>query len=65
MRLLSLRQYGHDVQDVVQLGRRLGCTTAEDLLQLVKHYYPDEQVPAEKIAEIRSITRQINAPDKP
>ena len=65
MRLLSLRQYGHDVQDVVQLARRLGCTTAEDLLQLVKHYYPDEQIPPEKTAEIRSIARQISAPDKP
>ena len=65
MRLLSLRQYGHDVQDIVQLARRLGCATAEGLLQLVKHYYPDEQVLPEKVAEIRSIARQINAPDKP
>ena len=65
MRLLSLRQYGHDVQDIVQLARQLGCTTVEDLLHLVKHYYPDEQVLPEKIAEIRSIARQINAPDKP
>jgi hypothetical protein len=65
MRLLSLRQYGHDVQDIVQLARQLGCTTAEDLLQLVKHYYPDEQVLPEKIAEIRSLARQINAPHKP
>jgi hypothetical protein len=37
----------------------------EGLLQLVKHYYPDEQVLPEKIAEIRSIARQINAPDEP
>jgi hypothetical protein len=65
MRLLSLRPYGHDVQDIVQLARRLGCTAAEDLLQLVKRYYPDEQVLPEKIAQIRSIARQINAPDKP
>jgi hypothetical protein len=65
MRLLSLRHYGHDVQDVVQLARQLGCTTAEGLLQLVKHYYPDEQIPPEKIAEIRSIVRQINAPPEP
>jgi len=65
MRLLSLRQYGHDVQDIVQLARRLGCTSAEDLLELVKHYYPDEQVLPEKVAEIRSIARQINAPHKP
>jgi hypothetical protein len=65
MRLLSLRQYGHDVQDVVQLAQRLGCTTAKDLLELLKHYYPDEQIPPEKTAEVRSIARQISAPDKP
>jgi hypothetical protein len=65
MRLLSLRQYGHDVQDIVQLARSLGYTTAEDLLQTVKHYYPDEQVLPEKVAEIRSIARQINAPHEP
>lgn len=64
MRLLSLRQYGHDVQDVVQLARRLGYSTAEGLLQLLKRFYPDEQVLPEKIAEVRSIARQINAPQK-
>ena len=65
MKLLSFRSYGHDIQDIVQLARRLGCTTAEDLLQLVKHYYPDEQVLPEKIVEIRSIARQIHASHKP
>jgi hypothetical protein len=65
MKLLSLRSHGHDIQDIVQLSRRLRCTTAEDLLQLVKHYYPDEQVHPEKTLEIRSIARQINAPEKP
>ena len=34
-------------------------------LQLVKNRYPDEQILPEKIAEIRSIARQINAPHKP
>ena len=65
MRLLSPRQFGHDVQDIVQLARSLGYTTAEDLLQTVKHYYPDEQVLPEKLVEIRSIARQINAPQEP
>jgi hypothetical protein len=65
MKLLSFRSYGHDIEDIVQLARRLACTTAEDLLQLVKHYYPDEQVLPEKIVEIRSIARQIHAPHKP
>ena len=54
-----------DIEDIVQLARRLGCTTAEDLLQLVKHYYPDEQVLPEKVLEIRSIARHINAPHEP
>jgi hypothetical protein len=45
-----------DVEDIVQLARRLGCKTTEGLLQLVKHYYPDEQVLPEKIVEIRNGT---------
>jgi hypothetical protein len=61
MRLLSLRRYGHDVEDIVQLAQRIGCTTAESLLELVKHYYPDEQVLPEKVVEIRSIARQLKA----
>jgi len=65
MKLLSFRSYGHDIRDIVQLARRLDCTTVENLLKLVMHYYPDEQVLPEKIAEIRSIARQINAPHKP
>jgi hypothetical protein len=65
MRVLSLRPFGHDVQDIVQLAQQLGCTTAEGLLELVKRYYPDDQILPEKIAEIRSIARQINAPGKP
>jgi len=65
MKLLSFRSYGHDIQDIVQLAQRLACTTAEGLLHLVKHYYPDEQVLPEKIVEIRSIARQIHASHKP
>ncbi|MGO8792969.1 MAG: hypothetical protein ACLQVL_37045 [Terriglobia bacterium] len=65
MKLLSFRSYGHDIDDIVQLARRLGCTSADDLLQLVKHYYPDEQVLPEKTLEIQSIARQIHAPHKP
>lgn len=65
MKLLSFRSYGHDIGDIVELARRLGCTTAADLLQLVKRYYPDEQVLPEKTLEIQSIARQINAPHKP
>jgi len=65
MKLLSLRQHGHDVQDIVQLARRLGLVTVEGLVGLIRHFYPDEQVLPDRVAEIRSIARQINAPDKP
>jgi len=65
MKLLSLRAYGPDMEDIMQLARRLNCTTAENLLQLVKRYYPDEQVPQKKIEQIRSIAREISAPDQP
>ena len=65
MKLLSFRAYGHDVHDIIQLARRLGCTTSENLLDLVKHYYPDEQVLPEMTLQIQSIARQINASDKP
>ena len=64
MRLLSLRPFGHDAPDVLQLARQLGCASAENLIQLVKHYYPDERILPEKEAEIRSIARQIHAPEK-
>lgn len=35
MKLLSFRKYEHDIQGIVQLARRLGCTTAEGLLQVL------------------------------
>ncbi|HEV2348497.1 MAG TPA: DUF6036 family nucleotidyltransferase [Terriglobia bacterium] len=62
MKLLSFRS--DDIQDVVLLGQRLGISTAEGFLQLIKHYYPEEQVTPEKVAQVRSIARQINAPGK-
>ena len=64
-RLLSLRRHGHAGEDIVRLARRIGCATAESLLQLVKHYYPDEQILPEKVVEIRSIARQMNASGQP
>jgi hypothetical protein len=65
MKLLSFRTYGHDFEDIVQLARLLDCTVADSLLELMKRYYPDEEVRPEKILEIRSIARQINATQKP
>ena len=63
MKLLSFRT--DDIQDIVHLAQRRGNTTAEGFLQLIKHYYPEEQVTPEKVAQIRSIARQINAPHNP
>lgn len=60
MRLLAFRT--DDMPDIVQLGQRLGITTTEGFLQLIKHYYPEEQVTPEKVVQIQSIARQINAP---
>src|SRR5579863_9723678 len=53
MKLLSFRT--DDIQDIVLLAQRLGLTTAEGFLQLIKHYYPGEQVIPEKVAQIQSI----------
>jgi len=64
MRLLSLRPFAHDLGDVVELASGLGLTTTDQLLELVKHYYPDEKIDPEKVAEIRSIARDINAAKK-
>jgi hypothetical protein len=65
MKILSLRVYGQDVKDVVRLAKHIGCRSAGSLLELVKHYYPDEQVLPEKLVQIEDIARQINAPDNP
>lgn len=62
MKLLSFRS--DDIQDIVLLGQRLGITAAEGFLRLIKHYYPEEQIIPEKIVQIQSIARQINAPHK-
>jgi len=62
MKLLAFRLYSQDVGDIVQLARRLNRTTFEDLLYLLKFYYPDEGIPPEKLVGIRDIARQINAP---
>jgi hypothetical protein len=49
----------------ILLSKLLRQARAMDKQELVKHYYPDEQVLPEKELEIRSIARQIHAPHKP
>ena len=61
MKLLAFRLHSADLQDILQLARRLSRTTAEDLLSLLKHYYPDELVTPERVVQIRDLVRQMNA----
>ena len=63
MKLFAFRLYAQDVEDIVQLARHLKRTTAEDLVSLLKHYYPDEEIPPRKLLAIREVARQINAPE--
>jgi hypothetical protein len=65
MKLLSFRELGRDVEDAMRLAKHLGLRTAEALLEVLKHYYPDEQVSPEKTAQIRSLARELNAPGEP
>jgi hypothetical protein len=65
MKLLALRLYSQDMHDIVHLARQLKHAREEDLLNLLKHYYPDEEIPAEKRVAIRDIVRQINASEQP
>src|ERR1700730_12639117 len=61
MKLLAFRAFSDDVQDIVGLARRLHRTSAEDLIQLVRHYYPDEEISSEKLTQIQDLVRQISA----
>ena len=61
MKLLALRTFSDDVQDIVGLARRLHRTSAEDLVQLVRRYYPDEEISSEKLTQIQDLVRQISA----
>ena len=59
--LFPFRLYTQDTEDIVLLARRLRRTTAEDLVSLLKYYYPDEEIPQRKLAAIREVARQISA----
>jgi Nucleotidyltransferase of unknown function (DUF6036) len=61
MKLFAFRLYTQDTEDIVLLARRLKRTTAEDLVSLLKYYYPDEEIPQRKLAAIREVARQISA----
>ncbi|MBV9625033.1 MAG: hypothetical protein JOZ14_13760 [Acidobacteria bacterium] len=61
MKLFAFRLYAQDVGDIVLLARLLKRTTAEDLFSLLKHYYPDEEVPPRKQMAIHEIASEISA----
>jgi len=61
MKLLSFRLYGYDVEDIIHLARLLNRTSEDDLLSLLKDYYPDEQVSPARTIQITNLVRQIHA----
>jgi len=61
MKLFAFRLYAQDIEDIVLLARRLKRTTAEDLVFVLKYYYPDEEIPQRKLAAIREVARRISA----
>ena len=65
MKLLAFRLYAADVDDIQHLALHLHRTTAEELLSLVKHYYPNEQITPERELQISELARKLHAPPKP
>jgi Nucleotidyltransferase of unknown function (DUF6036) len=61
MKLFAFRVHAADVQDIIQLARHLNRATEQDLLSVLKYYYPDEQIPPERLVQIRDLARQISA----
>jgi hypothetical protein len=64
MKLLAFRLYAADVDDIKYLALHLNRTSAEDLLSLLKHYYPNEQIKPERVLQVTELARKLNAPSK-
>ena len=64
MKLLAFRLYSSDVDDIEHLALHLKRTSAEDLLSLLKHYYPYEKVTPERELQIAELARKLHAPSK-
>jgi hypothetical protein len=64
MKLLAFRLYAADVDDIKHLALHLNRTSAEDLLSLLKHYYPSEQITPERVLQGTELARKLNAPSK-
>jgi len=65
MKLLAFRLYAADVDDIKNLALHLNRTSAEDLLSLLKYYYPNEQITPERVLQVTELARKRYAPSKP
>lgn len=59
MKLLAFRLHGTDVADIKYLAHHLKLRTEEDLLSLVKHYYPEDHITPERELQIKELARQL------
>ena len=64
MKLLAFRLHGTDVEDIKYLADHLNRTSADDLLSLLKHYYPNEHITPERELQVRELARKLHAPPK-
>jgi len=62
MKLLAFRLHGADVEDIKYLAHHLNRTLADDLLSLLKHYYPNEHITPERELQVRELARKLDAP---
>jgi len=63
MKLAAFRLFA-DVDDIIHLALHLNRTSAEDLLSLLKHYYPNEHITPERVLQVTELARKLNAPSK-
>jgi hypothetical protein len=56
--------YAAAVDDIKHLALHLNRTSAEDLLSLLKYYYPNEQITPERVLQVTELARKLHAPAK-
>jgi hypothetical protein len=64
MKLLAFRLYASDIDDIKHLALHLNRTSAEDLLSLLKHYYPNELIKPERVVQVTELARKLHAPSE-
>ena len=60
MKLFSFRLHGSDVEDIKYLAHHLKRTSADELLSLLKHYYPNEHITPEREVQVRELARKLS-----